>query len=407
MLIYIVTPFLFLATYICTRFIHNYKLSKLLSALIPSIILFVILGFKGSTVGADSITYVNAYYYFKDIPRFPDPGFFQSLNGFNFKDEFGFILFAQLFSNLGFPYLVFQLLIYSVVCFSIFYSTWRLSKDPIFSILFFYCFTYFNFYVSGLRQCFAISLCLIAVTLILSGGRTMWRSIIYFLLVGFASFWHISAFIFVLPFFFIRIKISTKSFMILLFFSVFFFILGAEMYELINVIATTILDGNIGDYAPFSFGKGLTSLLMLGLVAFAFYLHTPSRLKERVTQIFVKFIPAFAKNKTSKAFSYSSQKHEDSVFFNDNYSFFVIMCFIGIWLMFTSSYSISFGRINMYFSIFIIYLIPNEINKIENIRIKYFSKIIIFVALLAYFAYTAILTNYLGIAPYYFIRGTV
>ena len=416
MIIYILLPFLLIVLYVALSFLRIKELRLLLSALLPAIILFLILGFKGSSVGADSTTYVEAYYNLRNIPRFPDPQFFESLRSYNFKDEYGFIFLSLLFSSIGVPYLVFQIFIYSIVCFSLFFSTWKLSKNPILSISFFCCFTFFTFFISGLRQAFAISLCIMATTLIVSKGRTVWRTIFYFLLVGLATLWHKSAFIFVIPYFLAHVKIKTRGFFVLLFVSAFLLLMGAEMYESINALASYLSGGNYGDHAPFSFGKGLTSILVMLILLFVAFLIYPSKPKEKIASFLNERAPFFKNGKLTEDIT-PIERNNNFGFVGspvltttsriDLPSFFMLMTFIGVWLMFTNSYSISFGRINMYFSIFLLFLVPNAIESIKNTRTKYVVIGIFSIALIAYYVFTTISTNYLGIAPYYFIGGTV
>ena len=417
MLIYLVFPFAFSGLFIGARFIKNKKLAHFLCALVPAIILFILLGFKGSNVGVDSQTYINAYYDLRNIPKFPNPDFFISIRTYNFNDEYGFILLAQLFSSMGIPYLVFQLLLYFIICFALFFSTWKLSKNAVASIIIFYCFTYFNFFVSGLRQAFAISLCLIALTIIITGGRTAWRTIFYFFFVGLAIFWHKSALIFVLPYFFLKIRIGNRDFVILLFLSLFFYLLGAEMYEFINAYTSFIIGGSIGDYAPFSFGEGLTAILMVGIIIFSYFLYRPSLIKNKGINFVNKHISFFRNSKVAEEKDEEYIRNENSFGSlciatkkeqqHDYFSLYLFLTFIGTWLMYTNSYSVAFGRIHMYFSIFMIFLLPIAVEKIKNLRMKNLVLILLFVAFTGYFIYTAVLTNYLGIAPYVFVRGTI
>ena len=193
---------------------------------------------------------------------------------------------------------------------------------------------------------------------------------------------------------------NKKGMMILLFVSIFLYIFGAEMYEFINVIVSAALDGNFGDYAPFTFGSGLTSLLTIVIIVVAYLIYTPFMWKDKLSAKLYEKLP-FLKDKNSDTEVVEEKKGEDY------FSFYIIMSFIGVWLSYTNRFSISFGRIAMFFSIFVIFLLPNSIEKIKNKRIKIIIQITLFVAFVAYFVYTTVLTNYLGIAPYRFIEGTL
>ncbi len=404
MIIYLALPLLFAGLYVGSRFIRNEKTRHLLCALVPSVLLFLIFGLKGSSVGADSITYINAYHDLRSISSFPSESFFTSLKSYNFQNEYGFILFAQFFSKIGIPYLVFQIFVYAVICFCIFYSSWKMSANPIFSILIFVCFTFFNFYLSGLRQSFAMALCLFAITLIVIGGRTPLRTVCYFLLIGFAAFWHKSALIFIFPYFLWGVRINLKAFLFLIFISVFFYIFGGEMYELINSLTSSLFSSNYGDYAPFSFGKGLSTILLVGIIAVSYCLYVDSKAKKNVILWLENKVGFY---KRSQIINDNLDSDLDMARDYRLFSLFVILTFVGVWLSNTNRFSISFGRIGMYFSVFVIFLLANSVEKILNKRIKYTLLSLLFVMFYAYFIYTAIIPNYLGIGPYTIIEGTI
>lgn len=398
MLIYLLFPLIIVGfSFLATKFIKNKKISDLVCSLVPALLLFVLLGFKGINVGADSKTYYNAYNDIATMAKFPNPQFFTDLNRFNFKSEYGFILMAQLFSSLGLPYLVLQVFLYGIICFCLFFSIWKTSLNKMFSFFIFYTFTFFTFFVSGLRQAFATSLCLLAISLILDKGRTSLTTILYFLLVAIATLWHKSALIFILPYFITNIKIKTNAFFILLFVSVLFHIFGAEMYEVIIAVSSEIFDSKSSDYAPFSFGKGISAILLLCIIVFSYIIANDSLIK-------LHNLPIFERNERIRNIDLSCYDNLDS---NKNIPFFVLMTFIGVWLMYTNSYSIAFGRIAMYFSIFVIYLLPNSIERLRNKKIKTILVYGLLIAFYGYFIYTSILPNYLAIGPYTFIEGTI
>lgn len=70
MIVYLAVLFILMGLFSLTFFIKNKKLQHLLCSLIPAVILFFLLGLKGSSVGADSQTYANAYHDLASIPSF-------------------------------------------------------------------------------------------------------------------------------------------------------------------------------------------------------------------------------------------------------------------------------------------------------------------------------------------------
>lgn len=398
MIIYIIFLIFLIALFLITYFfVKDEKKRHFLCSLIPAIGLFLMCGLKGASVGADSMTYVNAYNDIASMPKFPNPQFFNELNNFNFKNEYGFILTAVIFTNLNLPYLVFQLFIYAIISFCLFYAIWKMSKCAISSFLIFYCFNFFNFFLSGLRQSFAIALCLLAIAIISTGRKKVFKSILYFVLVAIATLWHKSAIIFIIPYFIINIKIELKGFIVLLSLSLFLLIFGEQMYQVIYETSSIIFNTNGADYPPLSFGAGLTNILFLFILVFCFFFYYPSNIKFKLFNFIESKISFYKKGECSNHNQTSTKM----------FSFFLLLSFIGLWLRYTNSYSVAFGRIAMYFTIFIIFLLPNALENISNYRLKNSIKGILCVAFVAYFVYTFVLTNYLGVAPYNFIEGTL
>lgn len=404
MLIYILLLFAFIGIYLIGKFfIKDEKKRQLFCSLCPAILLFLLLSLKASSVGADSQTYVNAYYAIGGMHKFPSREFFTDLNHFNFKNEYGFIFFSQLFNMVKLPYLAMQVFVYAVICFSLFYSVYKLSRCPVFSFIIFYCFTFFNFFVSGLRQSFAISLCLLALTLIISGGKTVWRTVVFFSLITIAALWHKSAIIFFLAYFIIRIRVNLKMFIVLIFISLFLLLFAEQMYQFINSFSGLLFNTKVADYAPFSAGNGLTNILFIGIILFCFFISYPSKIKTKLGITLSEKIKFF---NVEDSVVYSREIQEDFTLL-DNFSFMLLMTFVGLWLRYTNLYSVAFGRVSIYFSIFVIFLLPNSVENIRNFKIKGVLKIILFIAFAGYFAYTVIRTNYLAIAPYKFLEGTI
>lgn len=114
--------------------------------------IFLILALKGD-VGADIAGYkeqynISAEKAWDDV----DYVYFES----------GYITLMKVFSKTGFSFQVFMIFVYSLACFAIFLFIKKYSKDAVFSLIIFVCYQFFVFYISGIRQCIAMSICIIA-----------------------------------------------------------------------------------------------------------------------------------------------------------------------------------------------------------------------------------------------------
>jgi hypothetical protein len=144
--------------------------------------------------------------------------------------EPGFQLFNQCVHFFSNDYTVFLLVLTCVGLLLDYYFIRCYSPFPLISILIFYSSLYFEFF-SGIRVAIAIGLCLLATHFLIN------RNIfLFFLIVFTATAFHMSAFIFLIAFFFRKVYIS-NSLIIFLFFLAFV----VSYFQVVNAFVTFVI----------------------------------------------------------------------------------------------------------------------------------------------------------------------
>lgn len=377
MIPYFILLLSFPATYVgLTAWVKNDKRRQLLGALIPSLLLFLIMGCKGFLVGADTPSYIEFYENATQV----------SWGYYHHHIEIGYYYVTEAFALLGLDYRIYQLFFYFVICFCLFYASYKLSRNTVMSLYIFASFLYMNFFISGLRQGLAISLCLLAFSLVFKNKITIWRTLAYFGLVALAASFHESALIFVLPFFLLRFRLLPKGLFILVFFSIAFYLFGSQIYELIYELTSNT-------YPPFTAGVGKISMLFILMAVFAFFLTYPSTYRDMFFGFFDRKV--FKKGAVEEKGQYvmSETTHREL-------SVLILLVFFGAWLENTSRFNSGFGRISMYFSILVIFLVPNALENISNRRTKYCLMGLLALAYCAFFIYYSVAPNNMYLGPY-------
>lgn len=150
------------------------KKNKIILAL-NIFLLWVICALKKDTVGVDIEGYKRVY---EESASWPWFAFYKVYY------EEGYTLLMQLFSKPGLPFQVFNAFVYAVIYIPWYFFLKKYSRQPTLSLLIYYCYQFFVFNMSGLRQGIAMSLCLLAYMVL---RRNTKRSIIQFLLIVFAA----------------------------------------------------------------------------------------------------------------------------------------------------------------------------------------------------------------------------
>lgn len=162
---------------------QNNRISKLV-VLMSMLVLWMLTAFRSTSIGNDTLTYVEYFYYFSNYGIIRDSRFeigYQYLN----------IAIGWISKN---PH-IFLVLISSIMYIGLSYCLFRYSRNILISATLFFCYG-FSLYINIFRQGIAMIIVLFAYQHLKKNNR-----LYAFLLIIFASFFHISALICLLLFF--------------------------------------------------------------------------------------------------------------------------------------------------------------------------------------------------------------
>lgn len=161
---------------------------------VPAFILIIFASIRDYTIGTDTPTYT------KDFRLGIQPEYYE----FDYNVELGHESLIYFLLKMGVTeYYWFFFVTSIMVIIPIFFTIRKYSVDYKLSIYIFITFAFYTFYFNTLRQGIAISICLLGIKYILE------KSFIkYFLIVFVASLFHISAWIMLLMYFLVHLKVN-------------------------------------------------------------------------------------------------------------------------------------------------------------------------------------------------------
>jgi hypothetical protein len=307
-------------------------------------LIYLFSGLKNDLVGIDTIGYKSVY------------ELSSSVNFFNFDYyyfEKGFLFLMNLLNFFNLDFRVFLLLVYFLIYFPIYLLIKKYSKDPFFSLFILLTYTFFVFFLSGLRNSIAISF---SVLVFVSPKKNFYSFFLDILIILFSSFFHVTAII-LLPFY---LLINTVKFNNIVFFFMILFAILTYQYR--NLIYDLLVTNFNYPYSPFSFNFGGNLLFQLSLfLSFSFLI-----------------FPFFKLTSIEKRMLF---------YFS-----------VGFLLLLVTGESV-LSRTAMYFTIYIIILIPNLFKYILFYKI---IKLTIFVFLIFFILYYYLIPGRYDITPYKF-----
>ena len=383
LVVYLGFLLLLVITNVATIFIFRNKRAKIrtvVSAAISCFLLWILFSFKGINTGSDTMSYYTLYNFVKTDSLFLTETLKNPVHY-----EVGFLFFMSLIAHTTLPYLFFQMFIYLIICSCLFYSTLKLSKNPCYSIFIFFTFTFYNFFISGLRQALSISLCLLALSIVLARKKDWVSFLLFFLIVAIACSMHNSAFLFFPVVFFANVKMTQKRLLVLILGTVVFYIFGFQLYNVLITAASMTNLVYVEGYVAYSGGPGKTPILMLLLTLFSFVVLYPTFLSDVLA-------PKLS-NKIKKDLSFldliSLKSHEEPL----GSGVFILLMFFGCCFEFLNRFSSGIGRGSMYFTISLIFLLPNALENFENKTTKYIVQSAFCLGFIAFLFYYSISTN--------------
>lgn len=202
--LYMVSPLAveFVLLLIFKKSVNNSVKMRRMYIIIMGVIIALMIGLKSAKVGAgDSIIYLRNWDAMQKVPWWEIPKAFGKIDF-----EKGYLLFVWIFSNI-LRWNQFLFILYGgFVAFSICRILYLNAKDLVLSLVMFSSLGLFAFLVQGLRQGFAICICLIAVEF-----AQKRRPVLFFAFVVLAMFFHASAFVFAVVYFLPLLKMNISS----------------------------------------------------------------------------------------------------------------------------------------------------------------------------------------------------
>jgi hypothetical protein len=169
--------------------------------LLAALPMFLLIALRHPSIGADTGTYL---YHFE---RTIDKPWEQIVN--NTRMEMGYLIFVKLITLVTDSSLVFQIIYTTIYFFAVTSFINELEEGHFFSLFLFGTLSLYKFMFTGVRQCLAISLCLLSFRFIKS------RKFLSFSLVMFVAFnFHKSSILFVVVYLIYGMKLSALNIII-------------------------------------------------------------------------------------------------------------------------------------------------------------------------------------------------
>ena len=356
------------------------KLQKLVATILPTLVIFIFSAFKSINVGIDTAAY---YQYYNDT----------LVNGADASQiftqfEFGFAFIMNVFASLGLNYYFFSAFVYLVIYVPLAIVIYKTSEMPSIALIFYSCIGLFTFNLSGLRQGMAISLCLLAIYLM---TRKNVLSMLCSLALIFVAFtFHNSALVSLVGYPLLLFKNYKGWFKYTIVLLLSFFILVPAIFQGIYFLFNFNVYGAIFRE---DVGEIFFLYLLLYIICFLLFsglLKRPNKLRtitDKYESPFSKFSNIF----------YKAGINDDS-----HNAFYLMIFSFAAFFESLSRISYSNNRLALFFLPFAAILIPNSLLKIKSSVIRTLSFILLIGAMVFFFWYTILRTNYLQTVPFEF-----
>ena len=350
--------FLFLSSAIINnaKTIENEKKNSLILG-INIFILWVLYALKSENVGIDIAGYKRI---FEESAKWG----WVSVGDVYFEE--GYTLLMKLFSKNGVSFQVFNAFLYALICIPWYCFLNRYSKGPTLSLLIYFCYQFFVFNMSGLRQGVATSICMMAFPLL--EDRKIWKQLFFVLLVFIATTIHRSAFIFLIALGATRFRVNwyTLSMFIMIF-------LGSLLFRGRIIAFVNHFAG--GYQVPQGLTLGGSFIMLVGFTAFML-----------ITQY-----------TTANPANYTDDFDIEAA------STYMMLCSIALNLILNGS---NLLRGAMYSTVFLTIALPNEIAKYDW-KSRMILNVMVGLFLLALYYFDVLKPNMLNIVPYEFFWNSI
>lgn len=282
----------------------KYGKNRLNYCLIVGFWLFLLLVLRHDYVGTDT----QNYHFLYDC--LADGNFSTSLENVSISSEYGFYILNHVLASNGLPFRCLLIISAALYVGAISYLIYKYSQKPCLSYFIFLTYGFFIFNTT-MRQCFALSFCIIA--LVLSINKKITLSLLFCLV---ACLFHSTAIVFLPVYFITRLEYDKRSYLLVLAVGVFMALFSSVIFK----YGIELSDKNYKEVATGGYG----TLLLMSLVA-------------------------------TLGFFYRKQLPPTN-------KYWLFLLLIGICLFPVAQFHPALFRINMYYRIFIVIYIANILN---------------------------------------------
>lgn len=317
---YIILIALIYITYFITRIsLKSKEKSNLIFLVVSFIAIYLLCVLRDYSVGRDLSGYIEAY---------------ENIGAYSFLDkswthmEVGYVAFMQICSFIGFSPRIFLCIVYFIMLYPIYVTIRQYSFDPLLSVIIFICFQFFTFYLSGIRQGLAISICMVSIRY--ANYRNLKDFLIWSSLFILALVLHRSSLIFILVPIIIRLKLNLIN--------IFMFILSFVFAPTLTKLVMKFNNDNMLSNYTFDDRLVMGGMLVFLFAILLFIIYTSVQCKQ--------YIPSKDSNRI-------------------NLPQYVFLLAVGV--VFALAFNgTMLSRSMMYYTIFIVLAIPNAIKHYDD-----------------------------------------
>lgn len=339
--------------------ISDQKKAKKFFIVTAFLLIFLVCVLRKHTVGSDTPAYWRVYLETYDVS-------FWNFSYVYF--EKAFTLLMKLCVLLDFPFELFLAVCYLIMLLPIAIFVYNFSNDPLVSVIIFICYMFFEFYMTGIRQAMAMSICLIGLTIFLCGKK--FKYFWYYLFAIIAFFFHKGA---IVALFLPLTVFSKKPIYFLIAMSILFLFMLIFRSSIMALIKDLSDKDTFNTGASEYFGLNLISLMV-------------------ITAIFTLFYHIKNYNIVDNYAAVKECKKNEYVFINMMVIGVILMAFFGLERS---------ARSSMFYLIAIMCVVPNFLESF-NMKSAFIIKFGVIAFLVGYFLVNINTNNRFALLPYLF-----
>lgn len=315
---------------------HRIKVKNKIWILILVLPLFIIAAFRAPSVGNDTLNYLKSY------TVVSQESFFSATQS---RMEIGYVIYMRVIALFGFSYLGFQIITSAFTLFSISRFIYKYSNSAAFSFFVFMTIRMFFGMMNISRQYLAVAILLFSVEFIRD------RKFIKFaLLVLVASGFHFTAIIFLIAYPLVNLKLNAKKTILLIGAGIISGLLFDKMVQVFVSVTGRYAGYLEGGY--FNFERNI-----------AIYLNLAINLLFLLVAFITKYWSAGQSQKYSLVSNSMKKTHNHRI---SDEQLWYTFCLLTLILSIVGLNATILGRVETYFSVFLLAYIPSVIKHIKS-----------------------------------------